>query len=126
MQPLLSESRYISDEIEIKNLLKIKMKKNDLRKNEAVMLSGLNADDLVQMFTDIKTEIAELKHKAIPTKPDDILTRAEVAKMLDVDLSTLHLWNKKGKLICQGIGNRVYYRRSDIDKALIKLGGSND
>lgn len=51
----------------------------------------------------------------------DLLTREETAKYFAVDLSTLHNWKKKRVLIPVGIGGRVYYRMSDIEKALTPL-----
>lgn len=50
-----------------------------------------------------------------------ILTKKETAQLLNVDLSTLWNWQKKRILIPFGIGGRVYYRMSDIEKALVKL-----
>lgn len=50
-----------------------------------------------------------------------ILTKKETANLLNVDLSTLWNWHQKGILIPFGIGGRVYYRMSDIEKALVQL-----
>lgn len=52
---------------------------------------------------------------------EEYLTRREVADLLKIELSTLHNWSKKGKLKPYGIGNRVYFLRSDIEKALKPL-----
>lgn len=52
---------------------------------------------------------------------EEILTRQEVAKLLKVNLSTIHNWCKKGKLKPYGIGNRVYFRRADIEECLIRI-----
>ena len=70
----------------------------------------------------IRNELIELKKNFQPKEPAEYLTRTEVSEMLKVDLSTLWNWQKKGKLIPVGLGNRVYYRRSDIESALILLG----
>jgi len=50
-----------------------------------------------------------------------ILTKKETAQLLNVDLSTLWNWQQKGILKPFGIGGRVYYKFSDIEKALIQL-----
>lgn len=55
------------------------------------------------------------------TPKEQYLTRKEVADMLKIELSTLHNWCKKGKLKPYGIGNRVYFLQSDIEKALKPL-----
>jgi hypothetical protein len=69
----------------------------------------------------VKIQIENLKENFLPERPTEYLTRQEVAKMLKVDLSTLHNWHKKGKLVPYGLGGRVYYKRSDLDIAIIKL-----
>lgn len=57
---------------------------------------------------------------------EEYLTRKEVADLLKIELSTLHNWCKKGKLKPYGIGNRVYFRRSEIEAALKPLNGGSD
>ncbi|NND10098.1 MAG: helix-turn-helix domain-containing protein, partial [Flavobacteriaceae bacterium] len=49
----------------------------------------------------------------------------EVARMLKIDLSTLHLWCKEGKLKKYGIGKRVYFKRSEIEEALVLINPQN-
>jgi predicted site-specific integrase-resolvase len=44
----------------------------------------------------------------------ELLTRKETFTLLAIDPSTLHRWTKSGKLKSVGIGNRVYYRYSQI------------
>ena len=56
-----------------------------------------------------------------PKQPNDYLTRNEVAELLKVDLSTIHNWCKKGKLKPFGIGNRVYFLRSQIEESMKPL-----
>lgn len=78
--------------------------------------------NLEALMLDVKHSSRELKTNFEPTKPTELLTVNEVAKMLKVDRSTLWNWQQKGTLIPFGIGARVYYRRSDIEKALTLLG----
>jgi hypothetical protein len=86
--------------------------------------------NIENILLDISHTVTELKQNFVPKEPPEFMTRGEVAEMLKVDLSTLFNWNKKGKLIPYGIGNRVYYKRSDIEAVLIPLGkkkgGSDD
>ncbi len=69
----------------------------------------------------IKTELKELKKHFEPKTPTEYLTRVEVAKMLKIDLSSVHNWTKKGILISYQIGGRVYYKRSEVENAIVKL-----
>lgn len=66
-------------------------------------------------------DLNQLKEDLRPKATEEYLTRNEVAQMLKVDLSTIHLWTKDGKLKRYGIGKRVYYKRSEIEKALIQI-----
>ena len=68
-----------------------------------------------------QTEIENLKKHFQPKEPDEFMTRHEVADFLKCDISTIHNWTIKGKLLPYGIGNRVYYKRSEVLKSLIPL-----
>ena len=69
----------------------------------------------------VKTQLEEfLKHYA-PQQPKEYLTRSEVAKMLDVDISTVHNWCKSKRLNPLGIGARVYFLRSEVEASLKPL-----
>ncbi len=74
------------------------------------------------LVLDIKQSSNELKQNFEPKIPTEYLTRSEVAEMLKCDLSTIHNWTKKGKLIPYGIGNRVYYKRHEVEAVLIPFG----
>lgn len=65
-------------------------------------------------------QFEELK-KFLNPPQDQLLTREETRDLLKVDLSTLWGWTKKGKLKAYGIGNRVYYRRNEVEAALTPL-----
>ncbi|RMA56643.1 helix-turn-helix domain-containing protein [Ulvibacter antarcticus] len=69
----------------------------------------------------VKTQLDDLKKNFQPKEPKEYLERAEVAKMLNVDLSTVHNWTVKGILISYGIGRRVYYLRTDVENAIVEL-----
>lgn len=69
----------------------------------------------------VKTQLQDLKKHFEPKTPTEYLTRSEVAKMLSVDLSTVHNYTKRELLTSYGIGARVYYKRSEVENSLIKL-----
>lgn len=58
-------------------------------------------------------------------KQKDILTREETAKLLSISLPTLWSWTKKNILKSYGIGNRVYYKKEEINEALIQINYEN-
>jgi excisionase family DNA binding protein len=69
----------------------------------------------------IRTQLDELKNSFEPKSPTVWLTRNEVAEMLKCDISTVHNWTKKGKLKKYCIGDRAYYKRSEVESALIAI-----
>jgi len=92
-----------------------------MTKNSTI-LHEVTPEQINTLFEGLQNQIKELKTNFEPTKPTELLTVNEVAEMLKVDRSTLWNWQQKGTLVPFGIGARVYYRRSDIEKALILLG----
>jgi excisionase family DNA binding protein len=66
--------------------------------------------------------IPELKEKLSkefqPKEPSVYLSRQEVCEMLQIDMSTLHRWRKDGILVAYGLGNRVYFKRNEIEELL--------
>lgn len=61
-----------------------------------------------------------LKHFA-PIQPKEYLTRSDVSKMFNVDISTVHNWCKSKRLNPLGIGSRVYFLRSEVEASLKHL-----
>jgi excisionase family DNA binding protein len=71
-----------------------------------------------EILKGVRKEIELLKKDFQPKTPIEYITRNEVKEMLDVDLSTIHNWTKRGKLKAYGIGNRVYYKRDEVEQAI--------
>ena len=77
-----------------------------------------------QLQTDInfiKSELESLKKSCQPKEPTEYLTRQETAELLKVDISSIHNWTKRKVLQAYGCSGRVYYKRSEIEKAIVKL-----
>jgi hypothetical protein len=97
-----------------------------------IQLIGLSLEDLKNLLGDvlkseIKPEIVALIDKMKPNQGNDYLTRKEVAKMLKINLSSVHNWTKKGILKSHQIGHRVYYKLAEIENSIVELKrGKND
>jgi DNA invertase Pin-like site-specific DNA recombinase len=88
----------------------------------AIQFVATSPQDLKNEITaDVKVILDEFLKHFKPVQPAEYLTRQQVAKMFDVDLSTVHNWCKSGKLKPLGIGSRVYFLRADIEACLIPL-----
>jgi predicted DNA-binding transcriptional regulator AlpA len=74
-----------------------------------------------QINEGVKSQIQDFLKHYQPKQPNEYLTRSDVAKMFNVDLSTIHNWCKSGKLKPLGLGARVYFLRSDIEQSLQPL-----
>lgn len=89
---------------------------------EAIQITQTNANDFKsEILKGVKIQIDELKSQFQPKQPNEYLTRQEVAKMFNVDLSTIHNWCKSKKLNPLGLGARVYFLRSEIEASLTPL-----
>ena len=81
-------------------------------------------DELRKIITDTVNEILNDKPIASNSTPlkteEEILTRKDVCKLLQIDSSTLWHWTNAGKVKAYGIANRRYYKRSEIMALLTK------
>lgn len=75
--------------------------------------------DAEEFIRDIKLLVQ--KELQASNKPQEYLTRQETADMLKINLSTLHIWTKKGILKAYGVESRVYYKRNEVESVLIPL-----
>ena len=74
---------------------------------------------LLIKVNELNKKLDEMSKGDISEKSNDHwLTREETAYYLKCDLSTIHNWTVKGKLIKHRIGNRSYYKKSEIDNAI--------
>jgi hypothetical protein len=78
-------------------------------------------EQLREDILSLKSELAEIKSNLQPKEPTKYLGRLEVAQMLDVNISTIHNWTVKGILTALQIGGRIYYRKKDVEAAMIEL-----
>jgi excisionase family DNA binding protein len=69
----------------------------------------------------VKSQLDDLKKGFQPKEPTIYLTRKNVAEMLSVDLSTVHNYTKRKILQAYQIGGRVFYKRDEVENAIVKL-----
>lgn len=74
-----------------------------------------------EILSGVKTQIQELKNDFQPKVPTEYLTRKETKDLLRIDLSTLSTHTKNGLLKSYGIGNRVLYKRAEVEEAIQEL-----
>jgi hypothetical protein len=79
-------------------------------------------EQLREDILSLKSELAEIKlNLQKPTENTKYLGRKEVAEMLNVNISSVHNYTVKGILTAFQLGGKVYYRKVDIEAAMIEL-----
>ena len=78
-------------------------------------------ESVLDKLSNLEEEFRAIKENFQPKEPVELLTREETAQYLKISLSTLWHWSKKGILPSYGIGNRVYYKRSEVESSLIRI-----
>ena len=89
----------------------------------SILLQNLTPEQLVELINEgVKNQLKDLQ-KELTTKEanDELLTRKETCKFLQIDSSTLWAWTNKGKVKAYGIANRRYYKRSELIESLKPL-----
>tara|TARA_R100000935_G_scaffold21876_4_gene40475 strand:- start:22469 stop:22750 length:282 start_codon:yes stop_codon:yes gene_type:complete len=90
---------------------------------EAVQFIQSTPQQLSELINEgVKNQLLELQKNLNSQKAnDDLLTRDETCKFLSIDSSTLWAWTNKGKVKAYGLGNRRYYKRSELLECLTPL-----
>lgn len=74
-----------------------------------------------RIYNRLKSEFEELRKEFQPKQPTEFMTRNEVRDLLQVNIVTVHNLTKRGVLQSYGIGGRVYYKRHEVEAAVIPL-----
>ena len=59
------------------------------------------------------------QHQQSSPNNDDLLTRKDVAKLFGISLTTLNEWCKVGILNPHKIGRRVFFKKNEVESALV-------
>ena len=90
--------------------------------NDSILLQNVSPEKLTELIKDgIKSQLKDFKKELSNHDPDELLTRTETCKYLQIDSSTLWHWTNKGKVTAYGIGNRRYYKKAELLECLTPL-----
>lgn len=85
-------------------------------------IEGVDLETLEVLLNKIVGKhLEELKKEYQPKEPTEFLTRNEVAALLKIDISSVTNWTRSGKLQVYSLGGRRYYKRNEVEAALIKV-----
>jgi len=90
--------------------------------NNTILLQNVSPERLTELIKDgVKSQLKDFKESFQTHNPDELLTREQTCKFLQIDSSTLWAWTNKGKVIAYGIGNRRYYKKAELLQSLKQL-----
>lgn len=94
---------------------------------QILQIEQLDANALLERFDRLEGAITALTPKQNSTNdtPPEYITRNDVAELFRVTLVTINEWVNKGILKAYKIGRRVYFKRNEVEAALIQKGGSH-
>ena len=97
------------------------MSLNEILKENKNVTLAISAAELKEVLTEWATQLlASHPQKEVDDEDLKLLTRAETAELLHVDLATLWRWNKEGYLPAVKVGAKTMYRKEDLAKILRK------
>jgi len=94
---------------------------NTSKKNVITQLHSLEAQQILNPLLELKIEIEQLKEVLLSKQSTEFLSRKDVAILLDTNSQTVNNWTKGGRLKIYGIGGRRYYKRNEVEQALVEL-----
>ena len=56
-----------------------------------------------------------------PSSNAEFVSREEAAKFFGKSISTIDNWRRSGKIIRYAIGNSVFFKKSELEQAMVKL-----
>lgn len=89
--------------------------------NQKILIVDANEynNQIIQPLAELNQKFKQLLE--VQHTPETLLSRKDAAKFLSITLVTLNDWTKRGLVDCGRIGNRVYYKRSSLIKAISKF-----
>lgn len=86
----------------------------------SILMQNVTPKEFAELISDgVKTQLGDFKKELqIKLNSEELLTRTETCEYLKIDPSTLWHWTNKNKVKAYGIGNRRYYKRSELLESL--------
>jgi len=84
----------------------------------ATIIYEITPDRINARFDELHKKIEDLEKNRPAQGREELMSRKQVAEFFDIDLSTLYHWCKKRKLQPYGLGNRIFFKRSEVESAI--------
>jgi len=89
--------------------------------SKTVTIQEVSVEELVEKISNSLLNKLEPHFKKLIKENysnDNLLSRKEVGKYLNISLVTVHLWSKEGILKPYKLGTRIYFKEKEILKRL--------
>ena len=88
--------------------------------SEKQIFTNISEDRFKELIREVvRDEIARLNHSEV----EDLIKAEEACLYLKVSKVTLYKWLKQGKITGYYLGTRLFFKMSELEKALTKKGG---
>ena len=91
-----------------------------------LQIESIEAGELLNRLDRMESALTALTGKPQQTITDasqmEYITRRDVASLFKISLVTVNDWTKKGLLKAYKVAKRVYYKRVEVEAALIQKG----
>jgi hypothetical protein len=90
--------------------------------NQNTLFHNISPDDFLSKLKEIITEtVSNISPQIQVEKQDELLTTEETALYFKKSTDTIANWTAQGYLQKYGIGPAVYYKRHEIENAIIPI-----
>ncbi len=97
--------------------------------SNSILLHTISPDEFKALLAEVKMDILEAigSHQSNQSEGanalDELITREETASYFRVNVSTIRNWTRANILQKYSVGDRVYYKRSEIVAVPVPLNG---
>lgn len=88
------------------------------QKNDLTIIQNFSSDEFSKIIAELVLKEMENLKNSIDNNQHVYLTRLETAQLLHISLTCLNDWSKKGILKPLKLGNRTYFKLSEIEGRL--------
>ena len=89
-------------------------------KNDITQLHNICPEEFKnEILSGVQKQLEKFSQNFKPKDPITWITRKEASELIGVSLVTIHNWTKEGVIKAYKIGNRVRFKKSEIEETLL-------
>lgn len=87
-----------------------------MKKHLIIEITPEELSELIQ--SSVEASLSKFKEELQPNDPDELMSRKEAAKYLQISLTTLWHWMRDGKVKYYKNGSKIYFKRQELVDSL--------